>query len=53
MQKGERVLAQSKRTAPRTTTNFKVLKKFSNWYINAFDIVQISIFENWKNPLEH
>ena len=32
MPKGEKVLAQSKRTAP--PPNFKM--KFSNWYLNVF-----------------
>jgi hypothetical protein len=44
MPKGEKVLAQSKRTAP--PPNFKV--KFSNWYLNVFSKggEVFSIFKN-------
>jgi hypothetical protein len=33
MPKGEKVLAQSKRTAPDRTTTFIFKKSFSNWYL--------------------
>jgi hypothetical protein len=36
MPKGERVLAQSKRTAPPPISKF--LKEVFNWYINIFHI---------------
>jgi hypothetical protein len=31
----------------RTTTNFKIFKTFSNWYLNVFDIIQFGIYKNW------
>jgi hypothetical protein len=48
MPKGEKVLAQSKRTAPPPTI-FKMKKmKFSNWYLNMFSKggESTSIFKN-------
>jgi hypothetical protein len=39
MPKGERVLAQSKRTAPPPNSKFS--KNFSNWYQNVFDLFQL------------
>jgi hypothetical protein len=37
--KGGEILSPKQKD--RTTTNFK--KKFSNWYINVFDLIQFGI----------
>jgi hypothetical protein len=39
MPKGEKVLAQSKRTAPPPNSKFSRI--FHNWYLNVFDLVQL------------
>jgi hypothetical protein len=41
MPKGERVLAQSKRTAPPPIS--KLSRIFQNWYLNVFDLIQFGI----------
>jgi hypothetical protein len=39
MPKGEKVFSPKQKD--RTTTNFKIFKNFSNWYLNVFDLVQL------------
>jgi hypothetical protein len=39
MPKGEKVFSLKQKD--RTTTNFKIFKNFSNWYLNVFDHVQM------------
>jgi hypothetical protein len=37
--KGGEILSPKQKD--RTTTNFKIFKNFSNWYLNVFDLVQL------------
>jgi hypothetical protein len=46
MPKGEKILAQSKRTAPPQFHNFELRKDFSIWYL-TFDRIS-----NWYNPFK-
>jgi hypothetical protein len=47
MPKGEKVLAQSKRTAPPPIS--KNFKNFSNWYQNVFVNIQLVYFQKHLN----
>jgi hypothetical protein len=43
MPKGEKV--SSLKQKDRTTTNFKIFKNFSNWYLSIFNLIQFSIYK--------
>jgi hypothetical protein len=34
----------------RTTTNVKIFKNFSNWYLNVFDLSSIGIYKKLVKP---
>jgi hypothetical protein len=42
--KGGEILSPKQKD--RTTTNVKIFKNFSNWYLNVFDLSSIGIYKN-------
>jgi hypothetical protein len=54
MPKGEKVLAQSKRTAPPPISISKFLKQFSNDIKEVFQLISyFDIISNWYNLLQN
>jgi hypothetical protein len=48
--KGGEILSPKQKD--RTTTNVKIFKNFSIWYLNEFDLFNWYLQKNSKNPLK-